>query len=301
MRHEGGGISSGPGSGGCVPRAVPGRFAAHFFVRRVLPADPLKGALFSMELSEFFARNPKAALAFSGGTDSALLLLAGVRAGARIQPYFVASPFQPAFERRDAEKLAAQAGVELRVIQLDTLADPLVCQNGPRRCYYCKKAVFTALRKQAAADGYTLLLDGTNASDDAADRPGMQALTELNVRSPLRECGITKRQVRRLSKEMGLFTWQKPSYACLATRIPTGTPITPEDLARVEKAESCLAQRGYRDFRVRLRAKDACLLQLTEEQWDRAAAEREALRTLLRPYFAQVWLDTATRTAEPME
>ena len=129
----------------------------------------------------------------------------------------------------------------------------------------------------------------------------MQALAELGVRSPLRECGITKLEVRRLSRELGLFTWQKPSYACLATRIPTGRQIDPADLARVEGAENCLAGQGYRDFRVRLRADDACLLQVTEEQWGRAAAERETLRALLRPYFAQVWLDTAARRAEPME
>ena len=254
-----------------------------------------------MQLSEFFARHPKAAVAFSGGTDSALLLQAGVQAGAQIQPYFVSSPFQPAFERQDARELAARAGVTLRVIELDPLADPQVRENGPRRCYYCKRAIFTVLRRQASADGYDLLLDGTNASDDAADRPGMQALAELGVRSPLRECGITKLEVRRLSRELGLFTWQKPSYACLATRIPTGRPIDPADLARVEAAESCLAGQGYRDFRVRLRSDDACLLQVTEEQWGRAAAERETLRALLRPCFAQVWLDTAVRRAEPME
>ena len=254
-----------------------------------------------MELSEFFAGCPRAALAFSGGADSALLLLAGVRAGARVQPYFIASPFQPAFERRDAERLTAQAGVTLRVIELDVLADPRVRENGPRRCYYCKKALFTALWRRVKVDGFTVLLDGTNASDDAADRPGMQALAELAVRSPLRECGITKREVRRLSREMGLFTWDKPSYACLATRIPTGTPIDPADLRRVEAAESRLAEQGFRDFRVRLRPEDTCLLQFTEEDWPRAAARRAGLREALAPYFSRVWLDTTPRPAEPME
>ena len=254
-----------------------------------------------MELSDFFARCPKAALAFSGGTDSALLLLAGTRAGARIQPYFLASPFQPAFERQDAERLAALAGVELRVIPLDTLADPRIRENGPRRCYYCKKAIFTALWKCVKADGFTTLLDGTNASDNAADRPGMQALAELGVRSPLQECGITKQQVRRMSREMGLFTWRKPSYACLATRIPAGLPLAREDLARVEQAENRLMEQGYRDFRVRLRPDNACLLQFTGADWPRAAAQREVLREVLAPYFSQVWLDMDTRRAEPME
>lgn len=254
-----------------------------------------------MELSDFFARCPRAALAFSGGTDSALLLLAGVRAGAQIQPYFIASPFQPAFERRDAQRLADLAGVELRVIELDVLADPLVRKNDPRRCYYCKSALFTALWQHVKADGFTVLLDGTNASDNAADRPGMQALAELAVRSPLRECGITKQQVRQLSREMGLFTWDKPSYACLATRIPTGTPIAAADLARVEAAEAALAEQGFRDFRVRLRPGGACLLQFTGADWPRAAALGEGLRGLLRPYFEQVWLDTRRRPAETMD
>ena len=254
-----------------------------------------------MELSEFFARCPKAALAFSGGTDSALLLLAGTRAGARIQPYFLASPFQPAFERQDAERLAALAGVELRIIPLDVLEDPLVRKNDPRRCYHCKKALFTALWQHVKADGFTVLLDGTNASDDAADRPGMQALAELGVRSPLRECGVTKQRVRQMSREMGLFTWDKPSYACLATRIPTGIPITAADLARVEAAEAALAGQGFRDFRARLRGQDACLLQFTGADWPRAAAMGEDLRGLLRPYFGQVWLDTRPRPAEPMD
>ena len=142
---------------------------------------------------------------------------------------------------------------------------PEAAANGPRRCYYCKRALFTLIWEQVRSDGHTLLLDGTNASDDAGDRPGMQALRELEVRSPLRECGITKEEVRRRSKEAGIFTWNKPAYACLATRIPTGMRITQEDLRRVEEAEKCLAKMGFTDFRVRLMPEGA-RLQITEEQ-----------------------------------
>ncbi|MFR6277963.1 MAG: 7-cyano-7-deazaguanine synthase, partial [Acutalibacter sp.] len=181
-----------------------------------------------MELRDFFQECPKVALGFSGGVDSAYLLYAALDHGAQVRPYFIKTAFQPQFELEDARRLCAQLGVELTVVELDVLQIPGVAENPPDRCYHCKRALFGRLRQQAQADGYTVLIDGTNASDDAGDRPGMRALGELSVRSPLRECGITKAQVRALSKEAGLFTWDKPAYACLATRVPTREAITPE-------------------------------------------------------------------------
>ena len=145
-----------------------------------------------MTLNEFFAAHPKCALGFSGGVDSAYLLYAGVQAGADIRPYYIKTAFQPRFERDDALRLAGELGVEVTVLELDALADPRVAANPAERCYYCKQNLFRALKARAAADGYTVLLDGTNASDEAGDRPGMRALRELEVRSPLRECGLTK-------------------------------------------------------------------------------------------------------------
>lgn len=253
-----------------------------------------------MELSDFFAQNPKAALAFSGGTDSAYLLYAAVRCGADVRAYFIKTAFQPAFELEDARRLAAQAGAPLAVVELDVLARPQVVENGLRRCYHCKRELFGALWERARADGYPVLIDGTNASDDSAARPGMQALREMGVRSPLRECGITKRQVRRLSREAGLFTWQKPSYACLATRVPTGTPITAGDLARAEWAEDYLAGLGFSGFRVRVWG-DAARLQLTEDQWPRALSRRAEIERTLRQRFGAVLLDFAVRPKEEME
>ena len=205
-----------------------------------------------MTLPEFFQAHPRAALAFSGGTDSALLLWAAREYGCDVRAYYVKTAFQPQFEYEDALRLARELGVPMTTVEADILSIPDAAANGPRRCYYCKKALFSQLREAARRDGYDLLLDGTNASDDAGDRPGMQALRELEVRSPLRECGVTKAEVRRLSREAGLFTWDKPAYACLATRIPTGTPITAHDLERVEEAETALHALGFRDFRVRL-------------------------------------------------
>lgn len=247
-----------------------------------------------MTLREFFLRHPKAALAFSGGTDSAYLLYEAVRSGADVRPYFAKSAFQPAFELADARRLCAELGVELRVVELDVLAVPAVADNPPDRCYHCKKAIFTALLTSAREDGYEDILDGTNASDRADDRPGMRALRELGVLSPLRECGLSKADVRRLSAEAGLFTAAKPSYACLATRVPTGERITPEKLWKVEQAEERLFTLGYSDLRVRLRGENA-LLQLPEGQLGRARQEWTDIEQSLSGLFAQITLDPTGR------
>ncbi len=249
-----------------------------------------------MTLQQFFAQVPKAALAFSGGTDSAFLMWASRQYGCALRAYYIKTAFQPAFELADARRLAEELGVPMTVVELDVLSVPEAAENGPRRCYYCKKALFTRLRQAAAADGYTVLIDGTNASDDAGDRPGMVALRELEVRSPLRECGITKAEVRRLSKEAGLFTWDKPAYACLATRIPTGTAVTAEMLTRVENAESALAGLGFVDFRVRV-ADGAARLQVTGDQMPMVLEKREEILKALAPDFSAVTLDLAPRRA----
>lgn len=247
-----------------------------------------------MTLQEFFTEHPKAALGFSGGVDSSYLLWAAVNAGADIAPYYIQTAFQPAFELEDAKRLCEQIGVKLNVIRLDALADPRVAANPANRCYYCKVGLFGTLRARAKADGYDLLLDGTNASDDAGDRPGMKALREMEVRSPLRECGLTKAMIRQESRKAGLFTWDKPAYACLATRVPTGRTITPELLRRVEGAETALFALGFTDFRVRL-YDDAARLQLPEGQLAKAVEQRQTIRQALAPWFDIVLLDTQTR------
>lgn len=247
-----------------------------------------------MELRDFFQECPKVALGFSGGVDSAYLLYAALDHGAQVRPYFIKTAFQPQFELEDARRLCAQLGVELTVLELDVLQIPGVAENPPDRCYHCKRALFGRLRQQAQADGYPVLIDGTNASDDAGDRPGMRALGELSVRSPLRECGITKAQVRALSKEAGLFTWDKPAYACLATRVATGEATTPETLRKVEAAEEALFSLGYSDLRVRV-FHGAARLQLPGQQLEQAAKEREAILQALSPWFDTVLLDLKER------
>jgi len=247
-----------------------------------------------LTLERFFKENTSVALGFSGGVDSSYLLYAGVLYGANIKAYYVKTAFQPEFEQQDAYELAKQIGVAITVLELNILDNEKVISNQPDRCYHCKAAIFRALKEQAFADGFPLIIDGTNASDDADDRPGMKALAELSVRSPLRECGITKDEIRRLSKEAGLFTWNKPAYACLATRIPTGCTITSELLRRVENAENVLFDLGFTDFRVRI-FHDAARLQFTQDQMSKAIEKQAEIRQKIEPYFPIALMDLEGR------
>lgn len=247
-----------------------------------------------MELQEFFWENPKVAVAFSGGVDSSYLLYAAKQYAKEVRAYYVSAEFQPRFEYEDAMRLAKEIGAEVSVIKLSALAVPGVAENPANRCYYCKQGIFGAIWRAAKEDGFSVLLDGTNASDDAGDRPGMKALLELSVRSPLRECNLTKAQIRELSKEAGLFTWDKPAYACLATRIPAGEVITKEKLARTEAAEGFLFSLGFKDFRVRSKEGHA-RIQLPEAQWGLLMQHRAEILQELSKYYETVSLDLEVR------
>lgn len=247
-----------------------------------------------MELSEYFAQTPEAALAFSGGVDSAYLLYAAQRYGARVRAYYVKSAFQPQFELDDALKLAGQLSADMKIIEADVLASETITANPPDRCYYCKKIIFETIAKAAREDGFSALLDGTNASDEEGDRPGMRALRELSVQSPLRICGLTKDEIRNRSREAGLFTWDKPAYACLATRIPAGEAITARKLAATEKAENYLFALGFTAFRVRMMG-DIARLQFPESQIGRVIEKREAILRELKKYYTAVLLDLQVR------
>lgn len=247
-----------------------------------------------MTLEAFFKENPKTALAFSGGVDSSYLLYAAMQAGAEVRAYCVKTAFQPEFEYEDAMRLAKQLGAEVTVLRLDALCDPQVAANPANRCYYCKQNIFGSIWRAARADGFTVLLDGTNASDQADDRPGMKALRELKVRSPLREAGLTKAMIREKSRLAGLFTWDKPAYACLATRIPTGETITEEKLTRTEWAESYLMGLGFSDLRVRLLGSCA-RVQLLKEQQEAFLDRREEILAVLKTRYSGVLLDMEAR------
>jgi len=245
-------------------------------------------------LRRFFEKYPKVALAFSGGVDSAYLLYAAGACGCDVRPYYVKSAFQPEFEMRDALRLCGQLGVEMTVVDIDILKVPQVVQNPSNRCYYCKRALFSEIIDRAKKDGYEIVIDGTNASDDASDRPGMKALSELNVLSPLRECAMSKQAVREYSRRANLFTWNKMAYACLATRIPTKTEITEELLGKVEAAEEALFRMGFSDFRIRI-YEGAARLQLPGDQMERAVRMRSDIREAVEPYFPVVMMDLRDR------
>ena len=251
-----------------------------------------------MTLQEFFGAHPKAALAFSGGVDSSYLLYAARQLGADVKAYYVKTAFQPEFEYQDALRLASQLGADIQVLTLDVLACPDVTVNPKNRCYFCKQHIFGNILRQAKADGYDTVLDGTNASDQVSDRPGMKALQEMKVLSPLRLTGLTKAEIRSLSHEAGLFTWDKPSYACLATRIPAGTEITGADLARTEWAEDHLMSLGFRDLRVRQLSGDLALVQLPEAQMDTFLALRGEITRTLKTRYAGVILDMEARNGQ---
>ncbi|MCL1792874.1 MAG: ATP-dependent sacrificial sulfur transferase LarE [Oscillospiraceae bacterium] len=245
-------------------------------------------------LEQFFKENPSVLLGFSGGADSSYLLYAGCKCNAKIKACYVKTEFQPEFELSDAYRLAKQVGAEVNVLELGVLDKEHIASNPPERCYHCKTAIFGALCQKAREENIPVVIDGTNASDDANDRLGTKALSELRVRSPLRECGITKSEVRRLSKEAGLFTWDKPAYACLATRIPVGHPIDGELLKRVEEAENALSALGFVDFRVRVMG-EAARLQFPSGQIDEAARKKADLVKAVKPHFRAVLLDLEGR------
>ncbi len=190
-----------------------------------------------MTIQQFFEEHPIVAVAFSGGADSGYLLCEAKRYAFEVTAVYLDTPFQPAFVLPEARAFCEAYAVPFVVLSYDALENEAITANPANRCYHCKTAMFTLLRDFADAHGIPDILDGTNASDDPAHRPGMRALTECGVYSPLRLCGMTKPQILEASRERGLPTADKPPYSCLATKIPTGEVITAEGLQRVAVRE----------------------------------------------------------------
>ncbi|NMB46213.1 MAG: ATP-dependent sacrificial sulfur transferase LarE [Firmicutes bacterium] len=191
-------------------------------------------------------------VAFSGGVDSTFLLHEAHRVlGEKALAVTVRSPMYPAWEIQEAIDFTHQLGVGHLVLDIDVMQIPEFTTNPPRRCYYCKRALFQQLLEVAREQHLRYVVDGTNKDDEADYRPGMQAVRELGIRSPLWEAGLSKDEIRQASRDIGLETWDKPSYACLASRIPYGVSITPERLQLVEKAEAYIAKLGFEQLRVR--------------------------------------------------
>lgn len=198
-------------------------------------------------LADFFARTPRLAVAFSGGCDSACLLAAARAAGCDIKAFLVKTAFQPHFEQSDAQGAIERLGLPFEIIELDMFdggeGKRAICANPADRCYLCKRLIFSTIWEHARRDGFEVLVDGSNASDDPARRPGFKALGELGVVSPLRRAGMSKADVREslaaYECEAGLpagsLLSAKPSFPCLAVYVPEGEEITPAALAEAAR------------------------------------------------------------------
>ena len=248
-----------------------------------------------MKLIDYINSFDNVAVALSGGVDSSYLAYAVKQSGIPCKAYTVKSQFVPQFELEDAKKIAEFIGIPLEIIDIDVLEHDDVTSNPSDRCYYCKHHVFTTISEHAKRDGFTVLCDGTNASDDVDDRPGMKAIAELSVKSPLRECNLTKSMIRDLAHEANLFTWNKPSYACLATRFQAGQRITGHDLEHIERAEGYLFSLGLSDFRVRLMGNNA-KIQVPEKQIAIVIRNRIEILTYFKSMFDDVVLDLEVRS-----
>ena len=192
------------------------------------------------------------AVAFSSGVDSTFLVkVAHDVLGSKAVAFTAVSDFVPQRDVDDARAFCAQEGIEHHVVPFPILTVPHVRENPKDRCYYCKHALFAHMKELAAEHGLAFVVDGSNLDDDGDYRPGHKALRELAIVSPLHEAGLRKVDIRALSKAFGLPTWDKPSFACLASRFPYGNELTPEGFTRVNRAEEFLMAKGFRQLRVR--------------------------------------------------
>ena len=193
------------------------------------------------------------AVAFSAGVDSSFLLKAAHDIlGDQCLAITACAAFQPERERQEVKDFCQREGIRSMVFWVDEETIPHFAENPQNRCYYCKHALFGEMQKIAASQGIRSLAEGSNTDDLSDYRPGMQAINELGILSPLREAGLSKEEIRGYSRQLGLPSWDKPSAACLASRIPYGQTITKEKLGKIEKAEALLADLGLRQYRVRL-------------------------------------------------
>jgi uncharacterized protein len=232
-------------------------------------------------------------IGYSGGVDSVFLAVSAVDVLGpdRVLAVTGRSEAYPAVQHRTALEIVRSFGVPHLEIDTYELDDPGYVANPANRCYFCKTELWSKLIPLAAERGLAVVADGANADDAADYRPGAQAARELGVRSPLQEAGLTKKEIRMLSRDRGLRTWDQPAAPCLASRLPYGLAVTPERLRQVEAAEEEIRRLGFREFRVRHHG-DAARIEVAPEELDRASARAAHLaRALTRIGFQRVLLD----------
>jgi uncharacterized protein len=245
-------------------------------------------------LLERLAGLPSLLVALSGGADSAYLAWAAHRAlGGRALSVTALSPSFPAYDREQVENLVRVAGLRHEFVATQEVENPLYAANRPDRCYFCKDELFTVLGRLAAERGIAAVAYGTNADDAGDFRPGHRAAGEHAALSPLLDAGLSKAEIRALSRRAGLPTWDRPASACLASRIPYGAEVTPEKLAQIERSEAALRELGFRQFRVRHHG-ELARIEIAPEELPRALDTRmaqEMARRLRATGFLYVTLD----------
>ncbi|MBR2743400.1 MAG: ATP-dependent sacrificial sulfur transferase LarE [Clostridia bacterium] len=234
----------------------------------------------------------RAAVAFSGGVDSTFLLAAAhIALGDRVTALTVRSPLFPERESDEADAFCAREGIKHIVIDIDPFSIPGFAENPPDRCYICKRVLFSRMKEEAERLGIPFVLEGSNADDTGDYRPGMRAVRELGIKSPLLDANLSKSEIRALSKELGLKTWQKPSFACLASRFVYGETITREKLLRIERAERFLFALGFTQVRVRMHG-DTARIETDPSEFSKVLSGAEAIdRELKSLGFLYVTLD----------